>query len=111
MGYGKPSHVIEQRSFRSRYASTVTSPCGGPASPADPPQGEVTVDAYLDLNERCSMTWEGLPYPISDLTGRLELHPDHWVFKNMRGRNGLATIKGEGEVKKVGASGLKTDLH
>lgn len=82
-----------------------------PPGPTDPPEGKVTIDAYLDLNEGCGITWVGLPYPITDLTGRLELHPHSWVFKNMRGRNALAVITGEGQVEQVARRKLKTELH
>ena len=50
------------------------------------PEGRIAIDAEIDLSERCEITWEKLPYPIRNLTGRLELHPDHWVFRNMRGQ-------------------------
>ncbi|HEV3121634.1 MAG TPA: AsmA-like C-terminal region-containing protein, partial [Isosphaeraceae bacterium] len=82
-----------------------------PPGPGDPEFGKVTVDAYLDLNERCAITWEGLPYRITDLTGHLELHPDHWLFTNMKGGNGLALIEGEGSVRRVGQGDFKTELH
>src|SRR5262249_1757219 len=49
------------------------------------PKGIITFDAVLDLNEHCGITWSGLPYPITNLTGQLELHPNHWIFRNMRG--------------------------
>ena len=81
-----------------------------PPGPGDPPQGKVRIDALIDLNEGCAITWKDLPYPISDLTGRLELHPNSWEFTNMRGRNGLATIKGRGKVDKVGRQ-LKTNVY
>ncbi len=54
---------------------------------------------------------------MTNLTGRLELHPEHWVFKNMKGRNGQASISGSGKVEQVGpvaANGeapLKVDLQ
>lgn len=72
-----------------------------PEKPGDDPKGKVTVDAFLDLNERCGIKWAGLPYPVNNLTGRLEIHPDLWVFKNMRGVNGQAVITGDGRVQKV----------
>jgi hypothetical protein len=64
-------------------------------------EGRLVIDADLDLNPRCEITWIGLPYPIRDLSGRLELHPDLWEFKNMRGRNGQALITGSGRVQKL----------
>ncbi|MGD0044054.1 MAG: hypothetical protein ABSE84_27225, partial [Isosphaeraceae bacterium] len=60
--------------------------------PRAKPEGHLVIDADLDLNPRCEITWAGLPYPIRNLTGRLELHPDLWEFKNMRGGNGQAII-------------------
>ena len=86
-----------------------------PAGPGADPRGVVKIDAYLDLNERCGMKWVGLPYPVNDLTGRLEIHPDLWEFKNMRGVNGQAVITGSGRVQKVSgptpAGRLNVDLH
>lgn len=84
-----------------------------PRAPGDDPRGKVEIDAYLDLNERCSITWAGLPYPVNNLTGRLELHPDVWEFKNMRGSNGTAEITGSGRVEKLPGPGarLKGELR
>jgi hypothetical protein len=76
-----------------------------PTDPGDPPEGKVAVHAYLDLNERCGITWSGLPYPVGNLTGHLELHPDRWIFTNMRGSNGQAVITGKGRVEKVPGRG------
>ena len=66
----------------------------------DRPEGEIKIDAEIDLTERCEITWERLPYPIRNLKGRLEIHPDHWVFNNMRGTNGKARIWASGSVEK-----------
>src|SRR5271166_2697378 len=74
--------------------------------PGAKPEGHVGIHADLDLNPRCEITWAGLPYPIRNLTGKLELHPDHWVFKNMRGKNGQAQIRGDGEVWKLPGTNL-----
>jgi hypothetical protein len=86
--------------------------------PGAKPEGHLVIDADLDLNPRCEITWAGLPYPIRNLTGRLELHPDVWEFKNMRGRNGQALITGNGRVQKLarpnlpgGEPPLKIDLE
>ena len=68
---------------------------------AGKPEGLITIDAEIDPREQCEITWAKLPYPIRNLTGRLELHPDHWVFKNVRGRNGEAIIAASGEVTKL----------
>ncbi len=65
------------------------------------PEGLIAIDAEIDAAHQCEITWDKLPYPIRDLTGRLELHPDHWVFRNVRGRNGEAKIIASGEVIKL----------
>ena len=70
------------------------------------PEGKIAIDAEIDLTERCEITWVGLPYPIRNLTGRLEIHPDRWTFKNMRGSNGLARVWASGSVVKVGTNKL-----
>ena len=72
-----------------------------PADPKGDPKGIVKIDAELDLNERCAMRWSGLPYPVTNLTGHLELHPNLWKFKDLRGDNGQAVITGSGSVEKL----------
>ncbi len=68
---------------------------------AGKPEGKIDIDAEIDLIERCEMTWEKLPYTIRNLTGRLELHPDHWDFKSMRGKTGQEVITAHGSVVKL----------
>ncbi len=51
---------------------------------AGKPEGRIAIDAEIDLSERCEITWVKLPYTIRNLTGRLELHPDRWVFMAVR---------------------------
>ena len=65
------------------------------------PEGLIEIHAEIDPSEQCEITWAKLRYPIRNLTGRLELHPNHWVFRNVRGRNGEAIIKASGEVTKL----------
>ncbi len=72
-----------------------------PLKPGDDPRGRVKFDAWVDLNPGCSVTWDGLKYPVMNLTGKLEIHPDHWVFKEMRGNNGQAAIWAAGEVTQI----------
>ena len=82
-----------------------------PVRDTDPDEGIVKIDAELNLNKGCTMKWVGLPYPVSNLTGQLELHPDNWVFKNMRGSNGQAVIMGSGKVEQLAPDQLKVDLR
>jgi hypothetical protein len=65
------------------------------------PEGRIGIDAEIDLSERCEITWAKLPYTVRNLTGRLELHPELWVFKDVRGRNGQAEIRASGWVRKL----------
>ncbi len=84
-----------------------------PAGPGDDPRGKVAIDATVDLNEHCAMTWDDMPYPVTNLTGRLKLHPDLWEFEGMRGGNGQAVLTGSGRVQKLPGprNPLKVDLH
>jgi hypothetical protein len=80
------------------HASVFRRPMEGPDAR---PEGLIAIDAEIDLSERCEITWTGLPFPVRNLTGRLELHPDRWVFRDMRGRNGQAVITASGSVEKL----------
>ena len=42
------------------------------------------------------MNWDGLPYPVPNVTGHLEIHPISWTFTEMRGEHGPARIKAKG---------------
>ena len=77
----------------------------------DHPEGLIKIDAEIDMTDRCEITWERLPYPIRNLKGRLEIHPDHWVFRNMVGENGQATIKASGSVVKLPIARLANGDH
>ena len=71
------------------------------------PEGLIAIHSEIDLSENCEIKWAKLPYPIRNLTGRLELHPDRWVFNNVRGRNGEATINASGWVNKLSDKRLR----
>lgn len=73
-----------------------------PTKPGEPPIGKLEVHTTIDLMERCSIRWAGMPYPISNLKGTLQLHPDYWVFENISGSNGTAKISGRGRVERIG---------
>ena len=82
-----------------------------PLLPTDDPRGRVKFDAVVDLNyPGCSATWKDIPYPVRDLTGQLEIHPDLWIFRRMRGHNGQATIELDGKVEQVRRDVFKVDL-
>lgn len=102
--------VVEQFEPSGSVRGTARLTRRPPEKPDDPPVGLVEVHADLELHERCRMKWVGLPYPVTDLKGKLELHPDHWVFREMRGRNGLAELKGSGKVELVGRDPKGQDL-
>jgi 4-amino-4-deoxy-L-arabinose transferase-like glycosyltransferase len=72
-----------------------------PLKEGDDPIGRVTFDAWVDLNPGCSITWVGLEYPVRNLTGKLEIHPGSWTFREMKGNNGQAAITANGQVEQV----------
>ncbi len=89
-----------------------------PLKKGDDPRGRVAFHAWIDLNPGCSATWDGLKYPIMNLKGRLEIHPDQWIFPQMTGTNGQAAITIAGQVDqlnrnkpKVGPDAFKVGLR
>jgi hypothetical protein len=92
--------VVEQFHPAGSFQAQVRVSRRPMVGPDAKPEGHLVIDAELDLNPRCEITWVGLPYPIRNLTGHLSLHPDLWEFRNMRGRNGQALITGSGRVQK-----------
>ncbi len=109
LGDFNPSGVVKARAVVNRRPE-----CG----PDPKPEGLIAIDAVVDLAERCEMTWKPLPFTIRDLTGRLELHPDLWTFRNMSGRNGQAIVTASGKVEKLpvprgknGQDPLKVDVY
>lgn len=98
------------------HARILRRPLAGPFTPPGSklgpfkPEGLLAVHAEADLDpDRCEITWEGLPFPVRHLGGRLELHPDHWVFEDMTGRNGQAVITGSGRVERLEGPDLPND--
>ena len=67
-------------------------------SPTGDPKGKVEVHSELNFNPSCAIKWKGMPYPVRDLTGHLSLHPDRWIFTNVRGKNNLAQIAASGNI-------------
>jgi hypothetical protein len=61
-------------------------------------KGRIDLTVETDLNEGCAMKWDGMPYPISNLTGHLSISANKWIFSNMQGENGPARISGKGHV-------------
>jgi hypothetical protein len=79
--------------------------------PGEDPKKAVRIDASLDLNPGCEMTWEGMKYKVSNLTGHLEIHPDLWIVRDVLGYHGQAEIKGSGRVARIGPSAFDVDLN
>ncbi len=72
-----------------------------PEKKGDDPRGRVAFHAWIDLNPGCSATWDGLRYPVTNLRGRLEVHPGLWIFPEMKGNNGQAAIAISGKVEQL----------
>jgi hypothetical protein len=82
----------------------------GPRPAGSPPWDDVRVDAVVDLNDDCAIRWDGLPYPVRRLTGRLEIHPDGCAFTDMRGENNRARITASGRVEMVAPGRYAGDI-
>jgi hypothetical protein len=82
-----------------------------PLKKGDDIRGRVTFEADVDLNPGCSITWEGLTYPVLNLTGKLMVRTDRWVFTEMKGRNGQAEIQANGDVRQLARDVFKVDVH
>ena len=82
-----------------------------PLKSTDDPKGQIDINADLDLNPGCEITWEGLQYPVRDLTGHLEIHPTSWIFSNVSGVHGQAKITGAGRVDKLTKTDYKVGIH
>ena len=102
--------VVEQFSPTGSVGGTAKVHRVPISTPDGESRGKLSIDAFLELNDRCGIVWKGLPYPVNNMTGRLEIHPDLWIFKDMRGFNGQAEIKGSGRVERLGASTGKSAL-
>ncbi len=98
----KPTGTVRAR------ANLVRKP---PLNKGDDPRGRVKFDAWIDLNPGCSMLWEGLQYPVLNLTGKLQIHPNHWVFQEMSGENGQAKIRADGDVEELKRGSYKVDIR
>jgi hypothetical protein len=105
--------VVVDFNPRGSVRGTVSVRRSPPLRPGDDPIGLVAIDADLDLNEGCGITWVGMPYPVNNLTGRLVFHPDVWEFQNMQGQHDQALITGSGKVVKLAGPGdrLNVDLN
>ena len=83
--------------------------------PADAhhPLPRLDVTTELMLTDRCAVKWDGLPYPVSNLTGRLVLTPTVWRFEDMRGTNAQTVVEGSGVVRKLGPGlrDLESDIQ
>jgi hypothetical protein len=75
------------------------------------PKGDILINADLDLNPGCEITWDGLKYPVRDLTGHLEIRPTSWNITKMHGTHGQATITGEGLVRRIHKDQYAFNIH
>lgn len=66
------------------------------------PLGQLDVAIEMELLDRCSIRWVGMPYPVHNLRGKLRFDPDQWVFEKITGTNGTARISAQGVVRRIG---------
>lgn len=99
--------VVED--FRPEGSVSGTAVLTRVPDPIDP-KGKVEVHAELDLIDGCSMRWKGLPYPITNVSGHLSLHPNRWVFTGIKGENNLARISASGRVDQISKGKFNVDI-
>jgi len=84
--------------------------------PPEPGAEEIIeLTAALDLGEPdeaggFSFTWEGLPYPVHNVKGRLIIRPEGWTFEDLVGWNGRTRIEGSGWVAQRGPELFDLDV-
>lgn len=61
----------------------------------DKPGEELHRHLEATLN-RCSIKYQGFPYPISNITGRLIMRDEAWSFEELKGVQGSAQITADG---------------
>jgi hypothetical protein len=66
------------------------------------PLSRLDVTTEMELGERCSIRWVGMPYPVHNLRGKLKFDPDRWVFESITGTNGTARLSANGVVSRIG---------
>ncbi len=66
------------------------------------PLSKLDVRTEMELGERCSIRWVGMPYPVHNLRGKLKFDSNQWEFEKITGTNGTARISGDGIVRRIG---------
>jgi hypothetical protein len=83
-------------------------------------RGEQKVSGrYLVQFHDCSARYELFPYPVENVSGTLEIHPDYWECRDFRGkhkgalmrcRGGAARVNGENRLRfEINGGNLKID--
>ncbi len=96
--------------FRPSGTVRLTSQLDRRPPTAESPKGKVVIHSILDLDGRCAFTWKGLPYPVRNLSGQVQILPDRWVFKDLRGWNGTASLRGDGWARPLANGQLEAEL-
>ncbi len=67
-----------------------------------PETGEIRNEVNLTFDGNASVVYEAFPYAVTDLTGKVSIHPESVTLDAIRGRHGSA---------RIGVDGTATDLH
>ena len=68
------------------------------------PPGDVPLSKHFDIMlDHVSLRYDHFPYPLRDVTGWLQYDGNIWQFRDIRGANGTAVVKGSGYLRPVGS--------
>lgn len=77
----------------------------------DPQRAEIHQHANLTFN-RCSITYEKFPYPITNIRGRIEVRDARWSFHALQGNNDTGVVTCSGELAPVeGGQQLRLNIQ
>ncbi len=89
--------IIEQLQFRGKMGFWVRAERTDPALPLPPPHAVVLI-------EDGRVSYERFPYPIQDITGRLEWRDGDWTFSRLTGWNDNCYIECDGTLRLTAAN-------
>ena len=64
-------------------------------------RGQLVTHALIDFQD-AAMVFEDFPYPVARIRGQMEISPDAFVVRDLRGANADGSVTAEGAVRQVG---------
>jgi hypothetical protein len=57
-----------------------------------------------------TINWEHFPYPLTGVSGNLDIYPGHWEFHDFQGKHGAGVVWVKGKTARTGDTGPENDL-